>query len=125
MDLEKYKGKGLSGLVNMGNTCWLNSATQILSNTSILTHYFLSGQYKEDINITKKEYRFLKEWIKLLKGIWSENCTIQPVSYRKHFSTFYDGGLYDQEDAEEGLSKILDYFSNPRKWLMFPLPTND
>ena len=108
MNLEKYKDKGLSGLINMGNTCWLNSATQILSNTPILTEYFLSNRYKEDINISKKEYRFLKEWIKLLKGLWSENCTIQPVSYRKHFSTFYDGGLYDQEDAEEGLSKILD-----------------
>jgi ubiquitin carboxyl-terminal hydrolase 8 len=105
---DNYKNKGLSGLINMGNTCWLNSATQVLSNTLPLTSYFLENTYKEDINVSKKEYKFLREWIKLLDGLWSENCIIKPVSYHKHFHHFYDGGLFDQEDAEEGLTKILD-----------------
>ena len=108
MNNSRYQNKGLSGLVNMGNTCWLNSATQMLSNVLPLTSYFLENRYRDDINISKREFKFLKEWIKLLQGLWSENCIIKPISYHRHFYHFYDGGLYDQEDSEEGLSKILD-----------------
>ena len=70
MSTDLYKNKGLSGLINMGNTCWLNSATQLLSNSMELTEYFLEKKYLEDINLQKKEYKFLKEWLKLLNGIW-------------------------------------------------------
>jgi ubiquitin carboxyl-terminal hydrolase 8 len=108
MNTSKYNNKGLSGLLNIGNTCWLNSATQLLSNALPLTTYFLENKYKEDINISNKEFKFLREWIKLLQGMWSENCTIKPISYHRTFYNFYNGGLYDQEDSEEGLSKILD-----------------
>lgn len=36
---------GLCGLQNLGNSCYMNSALQCLSNTPQLTHYFLSWYY--------------------------------------------------------------------------------
>ncbi|KAL1410813.1 hypothetical protein Q8F55_001756 [Vanrija albida] len=41
---------GLVGLNNLGNTCFLASATQCLSNTNVLADYFLSGVYREELN---------------------------------------------------------------------------
>ena len=54
------KGKGLTGLVNLGNTCFMNSAIQCVSNVPDLTKYILSGKYKNSINKKVNDLSYYK-----------------------------------------------------------------
>ncbi|CAM9632743.1 unnamed protein product [Ectocarpus sp. 12 AP-2014] len=42
------------GLGNLGNTCYINSSVQCLSHTPLLTEYFLSSAYVNDVNVDNK-----------------------------------------------------------------------
>ena len=48
--LNRDSNHGLTGLKNLGNSCYLNTILQCLSNTVELTYYFISGVYNNDIN---------------------------------------------------------------------------
>lgn len=55
-DLEEYspadsETKGIVGLANLGNTCYMNSALQCLSNLTDFSTYFLTNKYVKCLNL--------------------------------------------------------------------------
>lgn len=109
-----FQDKGMSGLSNLGNTCFMNTAIQCLSNTIELSYYFLSDKYKEDINEEKIESKLVIEWKRLVKGIWENNCTIAPYSFHKTIqllSLKLERNIFNglsQNDVQEFLEFVID-----------------
>ena len=49
---DSFGSPSLTGISNTGNTCFMSSILQCLSNTPELRDYFLGGLYKKDLNTT-------------------------------------------------------------------------
>jgi ubiquitin carboxyl-terminal hydrolase 8 len=112
---QQYKSKGLSGLQNLGNTCYINSCLQILSHTYELNDFLNKEDYKRKIK-NVYESAITLEWDNLRKLMWKDNCTISPGKFIATIQKLASiKGLdlftgYAQNDLPEFLIFIIDCF---------------
>ena len=112
-----YTNKGLSGMANLGNSCYLNSCMQILSHTYELDDFLNEegGKYKQSLKKIPESIVLL-EWDKLREMLWATNCTIAPHGFVKtirHVAKMKQRDIftgYQQNDIQEFLLFIIDCF---------------
>jgi ubiquitin carboxyl-terminal hydrolase 8 len=116
--IEKYKNKGYTGLVNLGNTCFLNSCMQVLNHTYELIEIFNSRKCLKIIKHDLIDYSVIKEWLELHEVMWSNNGVVSPNKFvynvhrlaKEKNRELFTG--WAQNDLSEFLLFIIDCMHN-------------
>ncbi|XP_053266962.1 ubiquitin carboxyl-terminal hydrolase 20 isoform X1 [Pleuronectes platessa] len=112
---DELKPRGLTGMKNIGNSCYMNAALQALSNCPPLTQFFLdcSGLVRTD-----KKPALCKSYQKLISELWHKKrpSYVVPTSLShgiKLVNPMFRGyaqqvGASTQQDTQEFLRCLMD-----------------
>lgn len=111
--LHYFKSKGLTGLANNSNSCYMNTAIQCLSNTLYLTIHFLDKNFETQLNPSRDETNLIVALRNLLYEMWYENCIIRPNSFTREvhrLSRIQENEFhnFDQQDMPEFMLYLIN-----------------
>ena len=117
--VEPKNEKGLVGLGNLGNTCYLNSTIKSLRNTTELTEFFLEGRHQEFMKgkqDSNKSIILTKAYVDLLQCVWCGHSGkfIRTIGFFNDMCKAVDDTVFDQfkmriaHDGHEFLMFMLD-----------------
>ncbi|KAJ9608873.1 hypothetical protein H2200_006644 [Cladophialophora chaetospira] len=105
--------KGITGLTNLGNTCYMNSALQCLRSVPELTNYLLLDLWKKDLNVDNPlgyHGEVAKAYANLIHQVDDESSSsTSPAKFKVtigRYGTNFSG--YQQQDSQEFLLFLLD-----------------
>ncbi|KAJ1526918.1 hypothetical protein ONE63_008467 [Megalurothrips usitatus] len=124
---DEAKPRGLTGLQNIGNTCYMNSAIQALSNSPPLTQFFLEcgnalitsrgGDRKP--GLSRSYHRLIQEmWHKKRPGYVVPTAILYGI---RNVHPMFRG--YQQHDTQEFLRCFMDQLHEELKEPVSPTPT--
>lgn len=113
----------ISGLYNLGNSCYMNSVLQCLIGTKELTNYLLQDLYQKFVAINSKlgsHGKLTNEYQKLAKLMLSN--TIKHIATNPKYFKKVVGEInltfknFDQQDSAEFLHFLLDTIHEDLNW---------
>lgn len=128
--------RGLSGIQNIGNTCYMNSVIQCLFATDDFLSYMISENsaernFRSDLEtsilqtdknitcekVTKKQKETLTYRLHIIfKYMWMKNTIIKPIHFKNKLDTINKSFMgYNQQDSTECLSVVLDRMNDELK----------